>query len=212
MSQRHAVRERERTRLPRSSTTGARTGRSSAACVSRRRGRARASKRRHGSRGSRLARGAASIRAAPTPDLALATRDLALALVQQAMRSHGRRHGAEGDASSRARTSAPVLPLAGGGTRLRRRPRRESAISRSRTPTPRASTSQIVRRGATVLVSRSRRIEERLDDRRVSRSRRDATLPWRASAMVRVGRDRARARRARRARRSAISRARPTRR
>ena len=120
---------------------------------------------------------------APTPDLALATRDLALALVQQAMRAHG------GDTVPRVSIVegadlGTVLPLADEG--------RVYVVGRGETcdvPLADADASrehlQIVRRGATVLVRDLRSKNGSMMGEQPISTGRDT--PWRKDAMVRVG-------------------------
>ena len=99
---------------------------------------ARRENRRSGARGPRVARAARSGRRPPTPDLGLATRDLAFALVQRAM-------DAVGD-DTVAKVRVAEGPDIGEELRLAEEGRAyvigraETAISRSPTPTRRAST------------------------------------------------------------------------
>ena len=120
---------------------------------------------------------------AATPDLALATRDLALALVQQAMNAQG------GDTVPMVSiVEGPdigtVLPLADEG--------RVYVVGRGETcdlPLADADASrehiQIVRRGATVLVRDLRsKNGSTMGEQPISTGR---DVPWRKEAMVRVG-------------------------
>ena len=120
---------------------------------------------------------------APTPDLALATRDLALALVQDAMRAQG------GDTVPKVSVVegadlGSVLPLAEEG--------RVYVVGRGETcdlPLADADASrehiQIVRRGATVLVRDLRSKNGSMMGEQPISTGRD--MPWRKDAMVRVG-------------------------
>ncbi len=120
---------------------------------------------------------------APTPDLALATRDLALALVQNAMRSQGSDTVPKVTVVEGADMGA-VLPLAEEG--------RVYLVGRGDNcdlPLADADASrehvQIVRRGATVLVRDLRSKNGSMIGEQPIPTGRDA--PWRQSAMVRVG-------------------------
>jgi pSer/pThr/pTyr-binding forkhead associated (FHA) protein len=120
---------------------------------------------------------------APTPDLALATRDLALALVQQAMNAQG------GDTVPKVSVVegadlGTILPLADEG--------RVYVVGRGEQcdlPLADADASrehlQIVRRGATVLVRDLRSRNGSMMGEQPIPTGRDA--PWRKEAMVRVG-------------------------
>ena len=120
---------------------------------------------------------------APTPDLALATRDLALALVRDAMRSQG------GDTVPKVSVVegadlGSVLPLAEEG--------RVYVVGRGEKcdlPLADADASrehlQIVRRGATVLLrDLGSRNGSRLGEQTIAFGR---DVPWRSASMVRVG-------------------------
>lgn len=120
---------------------------------------------------------------APTPDLALATRDLALALVQQAMRSQGSDTVPKVTVVEGADMGA-VLPLADEG--------RVYVVGRGDQcdlPLADADASrehvQIVRRGATVLVRDLRSKNGSMMGEQPIATGRD--VPWRQAAMVRVG-------------------------
>ncbi len=120
---------------------------------------------------------------APTPDLALATRDLALALVQQAMR-------AQGDVTTptvsvvEGPDLGATLPLGDEG--------RVYVVGRGEAcdlPLADADASrehlQIVRRGATVLLrDLGSKNGSRLGEQAIAFGR---DVPWRSSSMVRVG-------------------------
>ncbi|HEY1954250.1 MAG TPA: FHA domain-containing protein [Polyangiaceae bacterium] len=120
---------------------------------------------------------------APTPDLALATRDLALALVQNAMLAHGGDTVPKVSIVEGADLGA-VLPLADEG--------RVYVVGRGETcdlPLADADASrehiQIVRRGATVLVRDLRsKNGSTMGEQPISTGR---DMPWRKDAMVRVG-------------------------
>ena len=120
---------------------------------------------------------------APTPDLALATRDLALALVQQAMRSQGSDTVPKVTVVEGADMGA-VLPLSDEG--------RVYVVGRGEQcdlPLADADASrehvQIVRRGATVLVRDLRSKNGSMMGEQPISTGRD--MPWRKDAMVRVG-------------------------
>jgi len=120
---------------------------------------------------------------APTPDLALATRDLALALVQNAMRQQG-----DLTTPTVSIVEGPdlgaTLPLADEG--------RVYVVGRGETcdlPLADADASrehlQIVRRGATVLLrDLGSRNGSRLGEQPIAFGR---DVPWRSASMVRVG-------------------------
>lgn len=120
---------------------------------------------------------------APTPDLALATRDLALALVQNAMAAQGNDTVPKVTIVEGADLGA-ILPLADEG--------RVYIVGRGETcdlPLADADASrehvQIVRRGASVLVRDLRSKNGSMMGEQPIPTGRDA--PWKPSAMVRVG-------------------------